>query len=160
MKVFGNLGFVEYTSNDFSWNQFDFNCSLLNLLPSKFGVLWNGNWPIRNYIECFWVSVHVTIIISYNNSPSVFPFCCVRNCMSCRLEYERCQFVSEQNKKTRLYFVWEVRGHPKVFITKISEKRGKIGSFTNILLHVKQFVNYHFSVQLIYPLCALLRKVF
>ena len=48
VKVFGNLGFVEYTSDDFSWCQFDFNCLPLNLLPSKFGVLWNGNSPIRN----------------------------------------------------------------------------------------------------------------
>ena len=46
VKVFGDLGFVEYISDDFSWSHFDFNCSPLSLWLSKFGVICNGNWRI------------------------------------------------------------------------------------------------------------------
>ena len=35
------------------------------LWHSKFSVIWNGSWRIRNGFENFWVSFHVTINLSY-----------------------------------------------------------------------------------------------
>ena len=69
-KVFGNgdLGFVEYISENFSWSQFDFNWLPLNLWLSKFGVVWNDNWRIRNDFGWFWVSFHITINLSYTSN--------------------------------------------------------------------------------------------
>ena len=57
---FGDLGFVEYISDDFSWSPSDWNCSPLNLWESKFGVIWNGSWSIGNDFDCSWVSFDVT----------------------------------------------------------------------------------------------------